>query len=104
MYEMENNEELQSFDFQEIDVADDERIEESEFPKNITPNITNTHLSLRCDVGHVQMTLAELTNLRSGQFLHVAELPPKVRLMLNDQLVAMGVLVSLNGQLGVRIE
>ncbi len=61
------------------------------------------NMVVTCQVGVINMTFAKLLELKSGDALVIGDLPSLVDLKVNDVKVAEGVLVELNGRLGVKI-
>jgi flagellar motor switch/type III secretory pathway protein FliN len=70
---------------------------------NKLPDLEEIKLVIRCDIGEIMLSLDQIMNLSHGTILNLDSLPPKVILSLNNRQIARGVLIELNGRLGVRI-
>lgn len=60
-------------------------------------------LTLKCEVGTIQLSLQELLGLHLGSVLNISSLPPQVKLTLNGKYIATGVLVEVDGILGIKL-
>lgn len=63
----------------------------------------NVLLNLSCEIAKVNLSLGEILQLKIGSTINIPEFPPLVRLKLNDQYIAEGMLVQINGRVGVKI-
>lgn len=73
-------------------------------PKDIIcQSLDEISFTVKCEIGHVAISLNELLNLKIGDCLEFMRWPGKVKLKLNDYLFAEGYLVELDGMLGVKI-
>lgn len=82
-------------------------ISEEEMPdEQIAPSLENVQVALRVEIAGDKISLRELQNLRAGQIIALGASPSDpVRLVTdnNDEPVATGELVEIEGQLGVRL-
>ena len=80
---------------------------EEEMPdEQIAPSLENVQVALRVEIAGDKISLRELQNLRAGQIIALGVSPADpVRLVTdnNDEPVATGELVEIEGQLGVRL-
>lgn len=60
-------------------------------------------VSIRCEIGVVNLSLHDLHNLKIGDTVDFMRWPGFVRLSANNVTFAEGVLVEVNGMLGVKI-
>lgn len=60
-------------------------------------------LTLKCEVGTIQLSIQELLDLHLGSVLNISSLPPQVKLTLNGKYIATGALVEVDGMLGVKL-
>lgn len=65
--------------------------------------LKNINFKINIEAGSVDLSLEELANLKHGDILDFAGLPPKVKLVLNGSFLAEGYLVEFNGRLGVKL-
>lgn len=76
-------------------------------PENIGQQLDlNTHditVSVRCEIGSVNLSLHDLHSLKIGDTVDFMRWPGFVRLSANNIIFAEGVLVDVNGMLGVKI-
>lgn len=76
------------------------------FDDQISPSLENIQIALRVEIAGSKISLRELQNLRSGQIIALGCSPTDpVRLVTdnNEEPVATGELVEIEGQLGVRL-
>jgi flagellar motor switch protein FliM len=80
--------------------------EEDIFDEQLSPALENIQVALRVEIAGNKISLRELQNLRAGQIIALGCSPTDpVRLVTdsNDEPVATGDLVEIEGQLGVRL-
>ncbi len=65
--------------------------------------LNNISLLVSAEAGSVMISLKRLLSLKPGDILDIAELPPKVNLVINGKIIGDGYLVEFNGRLGVKI-
>lgn len=90
---------------EETELQADETSEE-ELDEQISPTLENVQVALRVEIAGSKITLRELQNLRAGQLIALGVSPnDPVRLVTdnNEEPVATGELVEIEGQLGVRL-
>lgn len=63
----------------------------------------NLQLKLSAEAGSILISLERLLNLQAGDVLDLANLPPQVNLVLNGLVIGSGLLVEVNGRIGVQI-
>lgn len=61
-------------------------------------------VQVTCEVGSVNMSMSELSNLKTGDFIEFCKWPNTVKLKLNNSYIAQGYLVEVQGMLAVKIE
>lgn len=90
----------------EGDSTPDEAPDEELLDEQIAPSLENVQVALRVEIAGDKISLRELQNLRAGQIIALGASPSDpVRLVTdnNDEPVATGELVEIEGQLGVRL-
>jgi flagellar motor switch protein FliM len=83
-----------------------EELEEESAEEQISPTLENVQVALRVEIAGNKLSLRELQNLRAGQIIALGCRPTDpVRLVTdnNEEPVATGELVEIEGQLGVRL-
>ncbi|MFN8770725.1 MAG: FliM/FliN family flagellar motor switch protein [Neisseriaceae bacterium] len=60
-------------------------------------------LNLNCEIGSINMSLAQISKLKLGDIIEFVPWPSHVKLTLNGNYFAQGELVEVNGMLGVKI-
>lgn len=83
-----------------------EEREEEILDEQISPSLENVQIALRVEIAGNKISLRELQNLRAGQIIALGCSPnDAVRLVTdnNEEPVATGELVEIEGQLGVRL-
>lgn len=93
-----NHEDLEISDIKNMNVESDIINLDSKLP-----DLEKMKLTIRCDVGEIMLSLNQIISLTHGTILDLDSLPPKVTLNLNNRQIASGILVELNGRLGVRV-
>lgn len=66
-------------------------------------NSSQITVSVRCEIGEVNLSLADLYNLKIGDSVDFMRWPGFVKLSANNVIFAEGVLVEVNGLLAVKI-
>ncbi len=61
-------------------------------------------VQLKCEVGVVNISMAELSNIKVGDMVEFGKWPNTVKLILNNSCIAEGYLVEVQGMLAVKIE
>ena len=82
------------------------RIRGRGFRRTNSPSLENVQVALRVEIAGNKISLRELQNLRAGQIIALGCSPTDaVRLVTdnNEEPVATGELVEIEGQLGVRL-
>jgi type III secretion protein Q len=90
----------------ETDAPLGEESEEEILDEQISPSLENVQVALRVEIAGNKISLRELQNLRAGQIIALGCSPTDpVRLVTdnNEEPVATGELVEIEGQLGVRL-
>jgi type III secretion system YscQ/HrcQ family protein len=90
----------------ENDSTAKETSEDEILNEQISPSLENIQVSLRVEIAGSKISLRELQNLRAGQIIALGSSPTDpVRLVTdnNEEPVAAGELVEIEGQLGVRL-
>ncbi len=90
----------------ESDSTADEAPDEELSDEQIAPSLENVQVALRVEIAGDKISLRELQNLRVGQIIALGASPSDpVRLVTdnNDEPIATGELVEIEGQLGVRL-
>lgn len=90
----------------ETDAPIGEESEEEILDEQISPSLENVQVALRVEIAGNKISLRELQNLRAGQIIALGCSPTgAVRLVTdnNEEPVATGELVEIEGQLGVRL-
>jgi flagellar motor switch/type III secretory pathway protein FliN len=72
-----------------------------EHSNEINPNQVN--LNVKCEVGQVSLTLDDLMQLQTGSVVEMSRWPNQVKLSVNGVYIAEGMLVEIDGMLGVKI-
>jgi flagellar motor switch/type III secretory pathway protein FliN len=70
---------------------------------DLTHLADSLELQVKAQAGSVMISLQQLLTLKAGDILDIASLPPKVNLLVNDTMIASGLLVEFNGRVGVKI-
>jgi flagellar motor switch/type III secretory pathway protein FliN len=60
-------------------------------------------VNIRCTIGNINMSIDELLKLKLGDVIDFCRWPATVRLSVNNRFFAEGVLVEIEGFLGVKI-
>jgi len=60
-------------------------------------------LKLIAEAGATLISLKKLLTLSAGDIFDIADLPPKVNLVINNVVIGYGTLVEFNGRIGVKI-
>jgi len=60
-------------------------------------------LKLIAEAGATLISLKKLLTLSVGDIFDIADLPPKVNLVINNVVIGYGTLVEFNGRIGVKI-
>jgi len=90
----------------ETDASASEESEEEILDEQISPSLENVQVALRVEIAGNKISLRELQNLRAGQIIALGCSPTDpVKLVTdnNEEPVATGELVEIEGQLGVRL-
>ncbi len=90
--------------FENVSTAEENSEEISD--EQVSPSLENVQVALRVEIAGSRISLRELQNLRIGQIIALGTSPTDpVRLVTdqNEEPVAMGELVEIEGQLGVRL-
>lgn len=66
-------------------------------------NPEDVDVSIVCEAGSVQISLAKLSQLKIGDALELSRWPNTVRLLIDRRPIAEGVLVDISGMLAVKI-
>jgi flagellar motor switch protein FliM len=95
---------------EETDIEPDEQLSEEAneegADEQISPSLENIQVALRVEIAGNKLSLRELQNLRAGQIIALGCRPTDpVRLIAdnNEEPVATGELIEIEGQLGVRL-
>ncbi|MCE2706589.1 MAG: FliM/FliN family flagellar motor switch protein [Proteobacteria bacterium] len=76
------------------DISDDEPLLDTD----------NLEVQIRCEIGKVSLSLAELSKIKIGDTIEFMRWPTQlVKLSVNNNYFAQGLLVEINGMLGVKI-
>ncbi|MBP9742310.1 MAG: FliM/FliN family flagellar motor switch protein [Burkholderiales bacterium] len=94
-----------------MDDEDDEDLPEEEHDDDFEANgiddalisADDVSLQIKCEVGQITASLAELAKYKVGDILDLVKWPGKVKLSANGTYFAEGVLVEVSGMLGVKI-
>ncbi len=71
---------------------------------NIAPiNLNDVTLRIACQVGEVNLSIQELQNLSIGSYITIGNLLPTVKLITNGINFAEGLLVDMDGRIGVKV-
>jgi flagellar motor switch/type III secretory pathway protein FliN len=65
--------------------------------------LNSTNFVLTCQVGEVNLSFRDLSNLKIGDSIDFIKWPGKVKLFLNNLIFAEGYLVEIDNMLGVKI-
>lgn len=95
-----HNQKLEINSFKEF-VAKENIVPEKE--NTISQALNEISFTIKCEIGHVEIALNDLLNLKIGDCLEFMRWPGKVKLKLNDYLFAEGYLIEQEGMLGVKI-
>ena len=60
-------------------------------------------LTVTIEAGRLQITLGELIKLSSGDVLELKPYPVELKLRVGENYIAEGILVEINGRVGVQI-
>jgi flagellar motor switch protein FliN len=66
-------------------------------------NPSQVNLNVKCEVGQVSLTLDDLMQLQTGSVVEMSRWPNQVKLSVNGVYIAEGMLVEIDGMLGVKI-
>lgn len=58
---------------------------------------------VKCEVGSVQLTLKDIMALNEGSIVEFSPWPSDVKLMVNGSCIGYGIMVEVNGLLGVKV-
>lgn len=58
---------------------------------------------VKCEVGSVQLTLQYIMTLHEGSVIEFSPWPIDVKLMVNGSCIGYGIMVEVNGLLGVKV-
>lgn len=76
---------------------------EDSAPPDLNYLAKSLEIKLKAEAGSILISLHKLLTLHPGDILHIAELPPKVNLVVNNVVIGAGYLVEFNGSIGVKI-
>lgn len=66
-------------------------------------NPEDINLLVKCEIGQISISLEQLTKFKEGDTVELIRWPNKVKLSANGAYFAEGVLVEVEGMLGVKI-
>ncbi len=96
-------------DYQENEVNEEEaafRHSENEkegLRQKLQPSAQDIYLNVKCEIGTVSYSLADITKYQVGDIIEFTRWPNKVKLTINGVSFAEGILVEVEGMLGVKI-
>ena len=70
---------------------------------NLDSLFENLVFSVTAEDGQVLFPLIQLISMQPGDVFDLAELPPRVNLVINGKIFGCGYLVELNGRVGLRV-
>ena len=86
------------------DLITDQGIEDHAVDGKIEIDVAELPVQLRVEIGKIEMSLGELSNLKVGDVFKIeSEIADKVKIFYNESLCAIGELVDISGSLGVQI-
>lgn len=65
--------------------------------------LASANFELKCEVGAVNLSFQEISELKVGDSIEFIKWPGKVKLRLNNLIFAEGYLVEINNMLGIKI-
>ncbi len=90
----------------ENDSIAEKKSEHENLDEQISPSLQNVQVALRVEIAGSRISLRELQNLRAGQIIALGASPTDLVRLVTDnkeEPVAIGELVEIEGQLGVRL-
>jgi flagellar motor switch/type III secretory pathway protein FliN len=84
-----------------LDGADDITLSKK---KSGAIDMSAVKVQLKCEVGVVNISMAELSNIKVGDMVEFGKWPNTVKLILNNSCIAEGYLIEVQGMLAVKIE
>ncbi|HMT01909.1 MAG TPA: FliM/FliN family flagellar motor switch protein [Burkholderiales bacterium] len=70
---------------------------------NVSVNLDDIALRIACNVGEVNLSISQLQNLTVGSCINLGNLLPTVKLTANGVSFAEGLLVEVDGRIGVKV-
>ncbi len=70
---------------------------------NVSVNLDDIALRIACNVGEVNLSISQLQNLTVGSCINLGSLLPTVKLTANGVSFAEGLLVEVDGRIGVKV-
>lgn len=97
---VDDDEDDEEDEFLEEEEGDDFQADDSD---DALISADDVSLHIKCEVGQITASLAELAKYKVGDIVDLVKWPGKVKLSANGTYFAEGVLVEVSGMLGVKI-
>lgn len=69
----------------------------------VKPSHYDINLTLKCEIGTISVSYAQLNSYKIGDVVEFMKWPGKVKLSIHGAYIAEGILVDVEGMLGVKI-